>query len=275
MMDIKLLALDMDGTTLKSDHRTLSGRNRAAIEAAIQKGVDVVIATGRTRVRIPEQMLAIGGLRYALTSNGAAVTDLTEDRVIYSNPLPKPVIQKLIDTFSDLRLYIEAYCRGYSYVDRSLAPLMAGFDISPDRKAMLTASERPIDGFNAFILREDVDVEKFNFPFIPREQLDEVWHRLRRIPEIMPTTSIKQNAEINYITSSKADGLLHLCEHLGLTAENVMAIGDAGNDLAMLRFAGIGDAMENAPDDVKAAANQVTGSNDLDGVAQAIEKFLL
>ena len=87
-MKIKLLALDMDGTTLKSDHVTVSPANRAAIEAANARGVFVVTATGRMRHRLPEAIEQTPGLHYAVTCNGASVFDLRREAPLYANPIP-------------------------------------------------------------------------------------------------------------------------------------------------------------------------------------------
>ena len=84
-MKIKLLALDMDGTTLKSDHVTVSPANRAAIEAANARGVFVVTATGRMRHRLPEAIEQTPGLHYAVTCNGASVFDLRREAPLYAS----------------------------------------------------------------------------------------------------------------------------------------------------------------------------------------------
>ena len=83
-MTVKLIALDMDGTTLNNEGK-ISGRNRKTLEKAAAKGVNIVIATGRPRSALPKDVLEIGAIRYALTSNGARITDLAEGKTIYEN----------------------------------------------------------------------------------------------------------------------------------------------------------------------------------------------
>lgn len=99
-MKIKLLALDMDGTTLKSDHVTVSPANRAAIEAANARGVFVVTATGRMRHRLPEAIEQTPGLHYAVTCNGASVFDLRREAPLYANPIPMDTALRVFDTLA-------------------------------------------------------------------------------------------------------------------------------------------------------------------------------
>ena len=108
-MQVRLIALDLDGTTLCSDHLTLPEPNRIAIARAASQGVQVVIATGRIRGRIPQQLREIPGLRYAVTSNGAAVCDLVTGETLYSNPVPQDlalrVLREIAPTFFILTHY--------------------------------------------------------------------------------------------------------------------------------------------------------------------------
>ncbi|MEM1483558.1 Cof-type HAD-IIB family hydrolase [Oscillospiraceae bacterium PP1C4] len=274
-MNIKLLALDMDGTTLCSDHATLSPANCTAIEAAIAKGILVVIATGRMINRIPHAMDAIDGLRYYVTSNGAAVTDLVANRTLYSNPIEHDAAQRVLDALSGLPVYIEAYCNGNSYTDRQKLFMFEDFPLSPGRRDLMKRSLFPVDDFRSFLMREDSVIEKINLPYVPHEIQDEIWSRLRRVEGVSLTSSVVQNCEINNLSANKADGLLHLCKHLGIQPDEVMAMGDNQNDFEMMQFVGLSVAPDNATDQIKAVATHVTASNDDDGVAKAIQQFLL
>ena len=89
------------------------------------------------------------------------------------------------------------------------------------------------------------------------------------------TTSLDSNLEINAPGVTKGSALLALAKHLGLARSQLMAMGDSGNDLAMLQAAGLGVAMGNATEEVKAAADAVSADNNHDGVAVAIEKYVL
>ena len=94
-------------------------------------------------------------------------------------------------------------------------------------------------------------------------------------PELEIASSIERNLELSAPGVTKGRGLMALAEHLGLTPDQVMAVGDSGNDLTMVQLAGLGVAMGNATREVLAAADAVTADNDHDGVAEAIEKYVL
>ena len=98
---------------------------------------------------------------------------------------------------------------------------------------------------------------------------------LAEIPEVLVTSSLPNNLEINAVGADKGGALLRLAELLGIRREETMAFGDGENDMSMLRMAGLGVAMENAEDHVKAAADYVTVTNNEAGVAAALRKFVL
>ena len=111
--------------------------------------------------------------------------------------------------------------------------------------------------------------------FFKPEYLDERERQLRRIPELFPelvaTTSVSNNIEINSVNAGKDKALLALAAHLGIPREDTVAFGDGTNDLAMIRAAGCGVAMANGHDEVKAAADLIADSCDEDGVARILE----
>ena len=115
--EIKLIALDLDGTTFNSE-KVITERTRKAIAAAIKKGVIVMPATGRQKTGLPESFTSIPGVRYALTSNGGAVVDLWEDSIIYADFIPYKTACRVIDHLIQIDALIEFYHDGKSYADR-------------------------------------------------------------------------------------------------------------------------------------------------------------
>ena len=107
------------------------------------------------------------------------------------------------------------------------------------------------------------------------KEREQAWQELKRFDSLELVGSLKYNIEINAAGVNKGKGLLELGEILGISREEIMAFGDGDNDIAMLREVGFGVAMENADEEVKAVADYVTGSNDEDGVAKAIARFVL
>lgn len=274
-MDIRLIALDMDGTTLQDDHVTLSPRNRAAIDAAIAAGVQVVFATGRMRYRLPEQVECIPGIRYAITSNGAAVNDLQDDSVLYTRGLPPTLFLQVYDQLTPLGIYLEAYYQGNAYVSRANDALWNSFPLPEDRRAMMSRNRILVDDLREFVASEQRMVEKINIPYLSDELHELFWQKARQLEGVMLTSSIAHNAEINADGANKADGLAFLCNHLGILPEQVLAVGDNQNDFEMLQFAGLTAVPENGLEVCRALADLVVPSNNEDGVAQAIEQLVL
>ena len=127
------------------------------------------------------------------------------------------------------------------------------------------------------VLQEKVgQVEKFSVMYPKVELRDEAWRAvLAACPDVEATTSLGSNIELNAPGVTKGSGLLALAEKLGLRRDQVMAVGDSGNDLSMIEDAGLGVAMGNATPEILAAADAVTADNNHDGVALAIEKYAL
>lgn len=274
-MKIKLLALDMDGTTLKSDHVTVSPANRAAIEAANARGVFVVTATGRMRHRLPEAIEQTPGLHYAVTCNGASVFDLRREAPLYANPIPMDTALRVFDTLAPFPVFIEIYSGGFDYVERGRIPYIEASGFSESRMKNLLRGRRTVEDQREYLLHPAAPVEKFNVPYLPPEHQQAVWEAMRGVEGVALTSSVAQNIEINAAGTDKGDGLRFLCEYLGVAPDEVMAVGDSRNDLEMLTFAGLAAAPANATDDIKAVADWVGPSNDDDCVARAIERFLL
>ena len=131
----------------------------------------------------------------------------------------------------------------------------------PDLKGKIKQLGKPLD--------------KLQGVFCDMKQQAEAIERLRKIPDIEITSALGNNLEVNAVGADKGLGLLKLGEILGIKREEIMACGDGTNDSSMLIAAGLGVAMGNAQDCVKEIADYITDTNDEDGVAKAIEKFVL
>jgi Cof subfamily protein (haloacid dehalogenase superfamily) len=118
-------------------------------------------------------------------------------------------------------------------------------------------------------------MDKVQGLFADMKEREQAWQELKRFDSLELVGSLKYNIEINAAGVNKGKGLLELGEILGISREEIMAFGDGDNDIAMLREVGFGVAMENADEEVKAVSDYVTGSNDEDGVAKAIARFVL
>lgn len=273
-MSIKLIAVDMDGTVLKTD-KTIGKRTMDALKKSIENGVMVVPATGRIVKTIPKQIVEIPGVRYAVTSNGASVVDLWDHRVLYRNLMSMEGTNRVIRLISSYGLMIAAYCDGVSYADRTMLRFLPENSLPEGIYDLVIRSQTLVDDLPDFIAKRKRPLEKINIPYVPQEVRGELAEKIIAMGEFAVTSSGNQNLEINAIQANKGDGLSHLCSLFAISPSQVMAFGDSDNDRAMLEYAGVSIAMGNASEEIRRTAGFVTDTNDREGVAKAIERFVL
>jgi Cof subfamily protein (haloacid dehalogenase superfamily) len=271
---IRALFLDLDGTLIDFRERVSPGVLRA-IEAARQRGCTVVCCTGRTSytaLPIAEQLAP--PLGYAVVSNGGVVLHLESREVLLRQVMPIPlaleIARIIVDLGGEPYIYEDAVS---SHVDFSRVlyhpELPVGEWATPPRY-------RPHPTLLDDLPFTPVSVSTFGKP----ERMHPFILRLReRLPAgvsiIESGTMYNWGVEIYIEGVSKRHGAETLAAHLGVAREEVMAVGDHRNDIDMIAWAGIGVAMGNALPEVKATADWITGTVDEDGVAQAIEHFVL
>lgn len=273
-MTIKLIALDLDGTTLNDD-KHISKATKETLEQAIEKGVNVVIATGRTFSAIPEDVFTVKGIQYVLTSNGAAITDVRTGAVVYQNCLSPKATEDVVALLKQYDFMVETFVNGIAYIDRKFYEGIRDQKIGYRHMEYVLTTRQPVDDIYAFILENRGNIENINVNFEFQKDRSMMREKLSKIPDTTLTNAFDTNLEMGGATTSKASALLHLEKILGVKPEEMMAVGDSPNDMAMMKLAGLPVAMENAKDEVKAIAKYVTSTNLEDGVAKAIKKFVL
>ena len=273
-MGIRLIALDLDGTTLTRDG--LTRRTKETLEEAIANGVDVVIATGRAFTSLPERVRKIEGMKWIITSNGAHITDCKTGEFIYSNYVSPEVVRQVHAILSKRPEFpMQVFTRGQAYIDSLLYE-----DLEKNGSTFMSAkyilrTRKPVDRIYDFLLANENEIENLNIHFEFPEGRNEMIEALGAIPHMTLTSSELNNLEVGCETTSKASALCELCKGKNIGMEHVMAFGDSPNDGKMITEAGIGVAMLNATDKVKDMADLVTLSNDEEGVAYAVRKLIL
>lgn len=269
--DIRMIGLDIDGTVMQ-EFAGMTPRVRTAIQKALEAGMVVLPATGRQLSNVPQAFLEIPGIHYALTSNGAAVTDLEKNEQIYSDCFTKEKALEILDVLSRFDAVVGFYRGGTGYNQR----LRPEFEqaLPQDLLEYIRQTRDFYDDLAAIIREKDTSVEKFTLFFASQQERLRALSTLRQRDDICTTSSFSMNLEINTATANKGAGLLALGRLLGYTREQVMAIGDGLNDVEMLKTVGYGVAMGNAEPEVKAVADDITLSCAEDGVAVAIEALL-
>lgn len=274
MQDIHLIALDLDGTVF-DDQKHITPRTLAAIRAALDKGIDVIPATGRSVTGVPKEFLHMPGVRYALTSNGASVVELATGKAIVTLPFETDLALRVLEVVQRFSSSLSLFVNGECYTDPASAAIVEAC-CPPELLSYVRDSRVVVDDLAALIRSRPGEVEKFSIMYASTELRDAAREAvLAACPEVDATSSVKDNLELNAPGVNKGRGLMALAEYLGLRKDQVMACGDSGNDLEMVRLAGLGVAMANAFPEVKEVADVITLDNNHDGVAAAIETYAL
>lgn len=271
-MAVKLIMTDLDGTLFKNDHESISERNVNALKKAQEKGIKICIATGRTKSLIFDAVALVPFADYIITSNGAVTYDAKTDEIITSQLLSAEKSKKVFEIINAHSLTHEIYFEGECFLDGYSAKLYNYGNISAHYLKVLKDKANVVPNLSEHI--GEKGVEKINIMHVVGDELQEVKDSFLNIGGIYVTSSIPENLEMNNINANKGYALSALCRILNISENEVMAFGDSGNDCEMLRTAGYSFATANAWDEAKKAAKSVTLSNEDDGVAVQIEKYL-
>jgi Cof subfamily protein (haloacid dehalogenase superfamily) len=260
-----VVATDLDGTVVRSDG-TISARTRAALEAAADAGALIVIVTGRPPRWLAGVADATGHHGLAICANGALIYDLATEQVVGSRPIDVGVVRRLI---GDLRSSVPGVGFAIERVDGQFAH-EADYHPrwSPESETVIGDLDAVMTGPIAKLLarREGIDSD---------ELLAQARNALGEDAASLTHSSIDGLLEISALGVTKATTLAQVLAERGFQAEDVIAFGDMPNDLAMLEWAGHGVAVANAHPDVIAVVDEVTASNDDDGVALVVERLFV
>ena len=264
---MRLLAVNLDGTCLDSKDR-LHEATLLALRRALDAGVIVVPTTGRNLLGVPKSLRTLPGVRYVITSNGAAIYDLQENRAVYECLIP---CGQAADLMERCRAHgaPQAVTIGPNIIDGD--PLVAKLRHTHfhDFEDSLLTRDLP-----DYVRDSGADVEKLHIFYLKKWKCDRILDLLRQEPGISFSGTPGEHSEIVAAGVNKGSTLAHLCAALGVTPADTAAIGDSDNDVALLRFAGRSFAMGSAPDYVKQAAKEETDDSDHDGVAHAVQRLL-
>lgn len=264
-MAIKLIALDLDGTILHED-MTISPRVRRALAAAMARGIHVTLASGRgysSMRRWAEELHITVPL---ITYQGAAVVDVATRQMLYERTFTRALLPDLSAFAREHGLELTVYADGLIYVEdkRSSDAFYEQWFGLPSRVVPALANAVQQDPLKLLIIGAGPDLDALH-PVIAE--------RFGGRLQIM--RSYTYFLEGLALGADKGAALAWVAERLGVRRDETMALGDSGNDIAMVAWAGLGVAMGNAIDEVKRVADYVAPSMDQDGAAEAIERFCL
>ena len=279
MKDIKLIALDLDGTLFDNSSR-ISKRNLTAIRSITDKGIHVVISTGRPFEGIPFDQIKGTGINYAITANGSGIYEISTGKCLYENAMDEEMVTPILNFVLTRDIHMDAFIGGKGYTPIQCVETAQKLTVPSSIKNYIITTRTRLDNILQFIHENQLKVQKMTLNFYPAADgtlidRETVRKFLVSNPSITTVCGGYNNLEFTRADANKGVGLRKLAEILGVNPDATMAIGDTENDLAIIEAAGIGVAMGNATDAVKARADYVTTTNTKDGVAAAIEHFIL
>ncbi len=273
-MGIRLIASDLDGTLL-TDKKELSDKTREAIDKAVRQGIWFVPATGRSFRAVPELLKTYPGVEYIMTSNGGAIYSVSQNRRIYECLLSGEAVDALLALLKPEGMVMEAFVEGVPYSEARYVENPRAYGATEYGAKYVKQTRLPVEDMEGFVAmhRERLDSMSFicgdpEVRKLFREQI------ALSVPDIFLTSSVPHLLEIGNCRAGKGKMLKHLLRLLGISTEEAMAFGDADNDADMLSSVKYGIAMGNASEACKEAASYITDTNEADGVAKGIFRFI-
>lgn len=287
----KLIAIDLDGTMLNK-YGIITQNTKDVIKKVQEKGIEVIIASGRTINSVKNFSKEINSENYFISGNGAITYDIKNDKILYENVLSKNKAQQVIKICEENSIYYSVY------TENGIITKNLNYNTLYYYKENLNKEEKEKTHINivqdVYNYIEEKDEKILKIMICDNNQLvfKSILKKIKEITDIeildvshMSRKLIKQGTEeiaLEYfyteITSKNVDkwnALEMLIEMLNITKEEVITIGDNANDVKMIQNAGLGVAMGESAPYIKEQANIVTESNDNDGVAKILQQYLL
>ena len=288
----KLVAIDLDGTLLNS-YGEISQRNKDAIQKAIDRGVEVMIASGRPISSAKSYASEIGANNYIVCGNGSILYDIKNDKIIYDKFIERQKALQIIKICEDNSIFFNIYTDSLT-ISKSMNYNISFYNNEnkkvPDSKK---TNIKIIDNIYKYV-EENPSVQILKITICDESKVifDAIIRKLREVKDVevldlqhMARKRIKRGTEeikVEYyyteITSKGVDkweAIKKLADNLQIAPSEIIAIGDNMNDKTMIENAGLGIIMQNSAPYMKEFADEVVSDNNNDGVAEALEKYII
>lgn len=274
MQKIKLIALDLDGTAL-DDRSRLTERTKRILERAAEAGIYLVAASGRAYSSLPKEVMEVKGLTYAITSNGAATYEPVSGKRVFACPMEETAVDGLLELLrGEPETAVEVFWQGTPHASRTFLENPVSFGAPHRAVSYLQNTRTPVEDILSFASGHRKELDALDIICQGPLHKVEWFEKLERLGGIYMTSSAPYRLETSSVKSGKGAALREAAARLGVGPEEILAFGNADNDIDMLRFAGIGVAVANSPDNVKHQADYIAPANTEEGVAQFLEEIL-
>lgn len=286
----KLIAMDLDGTLLNS-YGEVSKENKEAIKNAIEKGIEVVIASGRMKSAIDSIAEEIGATNYIISGNGTILYDNKNNKILYQSFLKKEKVLQIIKICEENSIFYNIYTEN-EIIAKNLNYNVLYYNYENSKKIEEKQIQINIveDIYN-YVEKNDINIVKITVCDENQAIFNRIINKINQINEInvlevehMSRKRIKSGTEeidIGYYYTeivnkdvNKWTAIKKLIEHLGIQEKEVIAIGDNVNDKEMVENAGIGVAVGKSWLEMKQIGDIIVADNNSNGVAEAINKYI-
>ncbi|MCD7797366.1 MAG: Cof-type HAD-IIB family hydrolase [Clostridiales bacterium] len=250
----------------------MTKRTLNALLKAQEKGIKLAIATGRPMAFIKSVLRQVPFVDYVIYSNGACVFDMKKKKIIFSNLIDNKTAKSIVEYFSGEEVFFEIYVDGKSHYRLGTEEYFDDEKFPAEFLAEIVETMTAHGNLTEYI--GDKDIEKIAIYSVKESCMKPYTEKLRSY-NLTVVSSFDDSLEATVPTASKGNALKGLCETVGISRNEAMSFGDAGNDCSMLEYAQTSFAMGNASEECKKSAKYITASNTDDGVAETIEKYCL
>lgn len=266
-MKYRLLALDLDGTLLSS-YNEITPETVRALQWAKQQGVYIVLATGRIVGEAAEFAREISCDDLMVCAGGAAIASASQERNLEEWAMPCEIGAQAVAAVQDLPVHVMIYVGDKVYIN----PFSDREFVQNYRYEGFHANKVVLKDIAGCIREREFPVTKI-YARGERCVLDQALHIIRNLPKVTITSSGNDNFEVMPEGVNKGMALIRLGKRLGITPDQMVAVGDSDNDAAMLHVVGMPVAMGNAVPELKKFAKYIAADNDADGVAEVVYRF--
>jgi HAD-superfamily hydrolase, subfamily IIB len=273
-MRYRMVAIDMDGTLLNHEDE-ISDANLYAIRKAMSDGIKVVISTGRIFAAVKHYAKLLGLKAHVISANGAVISDAMGQNVIYTKPMDVIGAARCIEIARKYDIYYHCYANDTLYTEKlaytSWTYSKLNETLPPEERIVIQRIDDGVD----FVLHSGYKIMKLVMIDDDADKLAKARYETMQVPSVAISSSMPNNFEVMARGVSKGRALEILADHYNIKMEHVVAIGDSENDISMLERVGLPIAMGNAADEVKNIARYTVPSNDEDGVAYALNCYVI
>ena len=273
-MDYKLICIDMDGTLL-NDQKIISEKNLQHIRLASERGVRIAVCTGRIFTSADSFSEILGVKSPVIASNGAYIREKDRDEVVYKATLGAEKCKMLLSVLKQYNLFPHYYTSNIVFTEKLINSAIFYKEVNKTLPKDKQVKIEVVSDWDETFKKYENEIFKGIAVDEDLEKLQNAKNTLINMKEFEVVSSNFNNFEVMNKGVSKGNAVKILADYYGINSQQVICIGDSENDLSMIKYAGLGVAMGNGNQAVKDAAQYITDSNNCDGVAKVIKKFVL